>query len=62
MTPGDVEGLAAALREALRPEVASRLRRAGPERAAGFTWERSVDRHVEAYELAVASVDDRARA
>ncbi len=54
--PGDADELADALREALRPEVADRLRAAGPTRAAGFTWERSVDRHVEAYGLAASSV------
>jgi glycosyltransferase involved in cell wall biosynthesis len=54
VTPGDPDALAGALREALHPEVAARLRAAGPERAAQFTWERSVDRHVEAYQLAAA--------
>jgi glycosyltransferase involved in cell wall biosynthesis len=53
--PGDVDGLADALREALKPEVAARLRAAGPPRAAGFTWERSVELHIEAYELAASS-------
>ncbi|HEY5013327.1 MAG TPA: glycosyltransferase family 1 protein [Acidimicrobiia bacterium] len=61
VTPGDVEALADALREALRPDVAARLRAAGPERAAGFTWERSVERHLEAYQLAANSVGARAR-
>jgi glycosyltransferase involved in cell wall biosynthesis len=54
VAPGDSDALAGALREALHPEVAARLRAAGPERAAQFTWERSVDRHVEAYRLAAA--------
>ncbi len=53
--PGDPDALATALREALRPEVAARLRAAGPERAAHFTWERSVDLHVEAYRMAAVS-------
>jgi glycosyltransferase involved in cell wall biosynthesis len=50
--PGDRDALAGALREALDPAVAARLRAAGPERAARFTWERSVDLHVDAYRLA----------
>ncbi|MDQ1534488.1 MAG: hypothetical protein QOF28_2249, partial [Actinomycetota bacterium] len=62
VAPGDVDALANALRDALRPEVAARLRAAGPPRAAHFTWERSVDRHVEAYRLATTSIDARARA
>ena len=59
--PGDAGALATALREALEPDVAARLRAAGPRRAAGFTWQRSVDRHLEAYGLAT-SIDARARA
>jgi glycosyltransferase involved in cell wall biosynthesis len=55
VAPGDSEALADALRDALRPEVAQRLRAAGPPRAAGFTWERSIERHLEAYRLAMAS-------
>ena len=31
-------------------EEAERLRRAGPERAAQFSWERSARRHLAAYE------------
>jgi glycosyltransferase involved in cell wall biosynthesis len=54
VTPGDPDLLAAALRSAMNPDVAARLRAAGPERAARFTWERSVDRHVEAYRLAAS--------
>ena len=61
VTPGAADALAGALREALKPEVAARLRAAGPTRAAGFTWERSVDLHLEAYGLA-NSIDARARA
>jgi glycosyltransferase involved in cell wall biosynthesis len=60
--PGDVDGLADALREALKPDVAARLRAAGPPRAAHFTWDRSVDRHLDAYRLATTSLDVRARA
>jgi glycosyltransferase involved in cell wall biosynthesis len=55
VTPGDTGALATALREALLPDVAARLRVAGPQRAAKFTWEHSVDRHVEAYRLAASS-------
>ncbi|HEX4491659.1 MAG TPA: glycosyltransferase family 1 protein [Acidimicrobiia bacterium] len=55
VTPGDVDSLAGALRDALCPETAARLRTAGPARAAGFTWERSIERHMEAYRLAQAS-------
>jgi glycosyltransferase involved in cell wall biosynthesis len=53
--PGDSHALAGALREALLPDVAARLRVAGPERAAHFTWERSAELHVEAYRLAASS-------
>jgi glycosyltransferase involved in cell wall biosynthesis len=60
--PGDVDALDDALREAMKPEVAARLRAAGPPRAARFTWERSVERHMEAYQLATTSFDLRARA
>jgi glycosyltransferase involved in cell wall biosynthesis len=59
--PGDVDALAGALREALKPDVAARLRAAGPPRAAGFTWERSVDQHLEAYRLATSAFVTRAR-
>jgi glycosyltransferase involved in cell wall biosynthesis len=55
VSPSDPDALARALREALHPDVAARLRAAGPERAAGFTWERSAELHVEAYRLAGAS-------
>jgi glycosyltransferase involved in cell wall biosynthesis len=61
VAPADVDALAAALRDALTPDVSARLRAAGPERAAGFTWERSVDRHIEAYRLAASTADERAR-
>jgi glycosyltransferase involved in cell wall biosynthesis len=55
VTPGDPDALAGALLDATRPEVAARLRVAGPERAAHFTWERSLARHIEAYQLAASS-------
>jgi glycosyltransferase involved in cell wall biosynthesis len=51
--PGDETALAAALSSALDdPAVGARLRAAGPVRAAGFTWARCVDEHVEAYRRA----------
>jgi glycosyltransferase involved in cell wall biosynthesis len=62
VAPGDVDALADALHEALKPEVAARLRAAGPPRATHFTWERSVDRHIDAYRLATTSFDARAQA
>ena len=34
------------------PELRERLARAGRERAAEFSWERSAERHLEAYRLA----------
>ena len=36
------------------PGVAARLRAAGPERAAAFTWDACVDEHVTAYHRAAA--------
>jgi glycosyltransferase involved in cell wall biosynthesis len=52
--PADPEALARALATILDdPSVATRLRAAGPERAATFTWERSVDAHVEIYARAI---------
>jgi glycosyltransferase involved in cell wall biosynthesis len=53
--PGDADKLADALRDALQPATAQRLRAAGPERATGFTWERSIERHLDAYRLAQSS-------
>jgi glycosyltransferase involved in cell wall biosynthesis len=60
VVPSDVDGLAEALREVLAggPEV-DRRRRQGFERAAGFTWEHSATRHLEAYRLAVELVPTR---
>jgi len=53
--PGVVEGLACALAAVLDNQAtATRLRSAGPPRAAAFTWKRSVDGHVDAYRRAVA--------
>jgi glycosyltransferase involved in cell wall biosynthesis len=48
-SPGDDDELAQALRSALDPTIAGRLRRTGPERAHAFTWAASVDRHLSAY-------------
>jgi glycosyltransferase involved in cell wall biosynthesis len=53
--PDDPLALAAAIASILDdPDVAARLRAAGPVRAAQFTWERCVEQHVEAYERAAA--------
>jgi glycosyltransferase involved in cell wall biosynthesis len=51
--PDDPAALADAMTRVLDdPDVAARLRVAGPVRAAQFTWARCVDQHVDAYELA----------
>jgi glycosyltransferase involved in cell wall biosynthesis len=56
VAPGDEVALAAAMATVLDdPAVAARLRAAGPVRAAAFTWERCVDRHLEAYERAAVA-------
>ncbi|MCZ7531664.1 MAG: glycosyltransferase family 4 protein [Acidimicrobiia bacterium] len=50
VAPGDSSALAAALTRVLGDaSEATRLRRAGPPRAAPFTWSESIDRHVAAY-------------
>lgn len=49
VAPADVDALSTALEQALVPDVAARLRAAGPARAAPFTWDASVDAHVAAY-------------
>ncbi|MDQ1384539.1 MAG: hypothetical protein QOG65_1918, partial [Actinomycetota bacterium] len=50
VSPADADGLARALTTVLDDApVAARLRAAGPARAATFTWERSIDAHIEAY-------------
>jgi glycosyltransferase involved in cell wall biosynthesis len=52
----DVHALGDALHLLLSDGVrAARLRQAGPGRAAKFTWERSVDGHLDAYERAIAA-------
>jgi glycosyltransferase involved in cell wall biosynthesis len=51
--PGDVGALASALERLLTDEpTVARLRAAGPRQAAPFTWDASIDRHVDAYERA----------
>ena len=53
--PGDTAAIAAALERLLADDAeVARLRAAGPERAAGFTWERSADLTLAAYERALA--------
>jgi glycosyltransferase involved in cell wall biosynthesis len=52
--PGDVAALSSALSTLLDDAAtAARLRHAGPARAAAFTWDLAIDRHVDAYERAV---------
>jgi glycosyltransferase involved in cell wall biosynthesis len=52
--PGDSAALAGAFGRILDdPALSERLRTAGPARAAAFTWEASVDQHVDAYERTV---------
>ncbi|MFM8238240.1 MAG: glycosyltransferase family 4 protein [Actinomycetota bacterium] len=56
--PDDELALAAAIRRALDdPAVASRLRQAGPEHAATFTWTRSVAGHLAAYQAVAAGME-----
>jgi glycosyltransferase involved in cell wall biosynthesis len=51
--PRDPDALGAALDRILRDDaLATRLRRDGPERAAKFTWDRTVAGHLDAYERA----------
>jgi glycosyltransferase involved in cell wall biosynthesis len=53
--PADPDAVADALERVLTDaEVADRLRAAGPPLAAGFTWERSLAAHLEAYREAAA--------
>ena len=53
--PGDAAGLAAALQALLDDAaLADTFRLAGPRRAAGATWRRSAERHLDAYRLAMS--------
>ncbi len=60
VAPSDVDGLADALSALISggQEVARR-RRHGIERAAGYTWELSAERHVAAYRLAADLASSR---
>jgi glycosyltransferase involved in cell wall biosynthesis len=54
--PDDPQALTDAIASVLDdPEVDARLRAAGPRRAAQFTWARSVEQHLEAYEHAAST-------
>ena len=56
VAPGDDIALAGALNTILHDDaLAARLRAAGIERAAAYTWERSVDAHIDAYRRAVGA-------
>ncbi|RMH05216.1 MAG: glycosyltransferase family 1 protein [Planctomycetota bacterium] len=58
--PDDPAAIAAALERAAEPgPERERLRAAGRRRAAGFTWRRSAEAHVEVYRLALADAADR---
>jgi glycosyltransferase involved in cell wall biosynthesis len=55
--PHDVGALSAALREIVEDDdAADALRRAGPPRAARFTWAACVEQHVAVYRQAAARV------
>jgi glycosyltransferase involved in cell wall biosynthesis len=47
--PHEVSAIAAGIERALDPVVAAELRVLGPARAAEYTWDRSVEIHLEAY-------------
>ena len=51
---GTPEALAEGMRRALDPAVAARLREAGPEFAARFSWTEAAETHVAAYRAAAA--------
>jgi len=54
--PADPVAIAQALEGVLgNPALAAKLRAAGPARAAGFTWDRSVDAHLDVYRRMVAT-------
>lgn len=52
VAPGDVSELAAALTEALEQRSVEERRRRGIEVASRYTWEASIERHLQAYEVA----------
>jgi glycosyltransferase involved in cell wall biosynthesis len=53
VSPTDEVALAGAMESILHdPDVAARLRAAGPPRAAQFTWDACIDQHIDAYERA----------
>jgi glycosyltransferase involved in cell wall biosynthesis len=59
--PGNAGALAWALNRVLTdPELAGRLRRAGPKSAAPYTWEASARLHLDAYRLAVKVAEEHA--
>jgi glycosyltransferase involved in cell wall biosynthesis len=54
--PASADALTTAIGRVLDDaDLATRLRRAGPVRAAGFTWRASVDHHLEAYRIAAGA-------
>jgi glycosyltransferase involved in cell wall biosynthesis len=54
--PHDERAVAHALQQILDDDtLAARLRRDGPERAAKFTWDRSVAGHLDAYDRAIVT-------
>ncbi len=54
VNPESVEEIAKGLAEALRPERGAELSEAGRERARRFTWEKSAQEHIAAYEEVLA--------
>jgi glycosyltransferase involved in cell wall biosynthesis len=59
-SPRDVAAMSAAMtRIATDAGMREELRRAGAERARGFTWERSAERHAEVYAAALSSARRR---
>jgi glycosyltransferase involved in cell wall biosynthesis len=55
VAPGDDRTLADALRTALEPDTAARLRAAGPAQAESFRWEYSVEAHIALYQKFVGA-------
>lgn len=55
VAPGDDRALADALRTALEPDTAARLRAAGPAQAKSFRWEFSVEAHIALYQKFVGA-------